>query len=60
MVALSLPLPAEVIAWAFATFLLTFFFEVPGGATFLVRSEVRTQRALVTPEARALTEPAIP
>ena len=59
MVALSLPLPAEVIARALAVFLLTFFFEVPG-AMFLVISDVRTHKALVTPEVRALTEPDTP
>ena len=59
MVALSLPLPAEVIAWALEIFLLTPFFEVPG-AMFLVRSDDRTHKALVTPEVRALTEPDTP
>ena len=68
MVADSLPLPAEVIWWAFDTFLFTplFFFEVvvvavpPPMIAFLLSSEVRTQSALVTPDARALAEPAAP
>ena len=62
IVALSLPLPAEVIWWLPVALLDTFFLldaVVPEGA-FLIVSKDLTHRALVTPDVLALTEPMTP